>query len=33
MVSYWIGLGFFYTSGQISWRFPVTAQCIFTFAM
>ena len=33
MASYWIGLGFFYTTGQISWRFPVAGQCIFTFAM
>jgi MFS family permease len=33
MVSYWIGLAFYYTSGQIAWRFPVTFQCVFTFAM
>lgn len=33
MVSYWIGLAFFYTTGQISWRFPVAFQCVFTFAM
>jgi hypothetical protein len=33
MISYWIGLAFYYTSGQIAWRFPVTFQCIFTFAM
>jgi hypothetical protein len=33
MVSYWIGLAFYYTNSQIAWRFPVTFQCIFTFAM
>ena len=33
MCSYWIGLAFYYTDGQISWRFPVAFQCIFTFAM
>jgi hypothetical protein len=33
MISYWVGLGFYYTSGQIAWRFPVTFQCVFTFAM
>jgi len=33
MISYWIGLAFYYTSGQIAWRFPVTFQCVFTFAM
>jgi MFS family permease len=33
MCSYWVGLAFYYTSGQISWRFPVTFQCVFTFAM
>jgi hypothetical protein len=33
MCSYWIGLAFYYTEGQISWRFPVTFQCVFTFAM
>lgn len=33
MTSYWIGLAFYYTDGQIAWRFPVTFQCVFTFAM
>lgn len=33
MCSYWVGLAFYYTEGQIAWRFPVTFQCIFTFAM
>jgi MFS family permease len=33
MTSYWIGLAFYYTTGQIAWRFPVTFQCVFTFAM
>jgi len=33
MISYWVGLGFYYTSGQIAWRFPVAFQCLFTFAM
>lgn len=33
MTSYWIDLAFFYTSGQISWRFPLAFQCIFTFTM
>lgn len=33
MCSYWVGLAFYYTNGQIAWRFPVTFQCVFTFAM
>jgi hypothetical protein len=33
MCSYWVGLAFYYTDGQISWRFPVAFQCVFTFAM
>lgn len=33
MTSYWIGLAFYYTEGQIAWRFPVTFQSVFTFAM
>lgn len=33
MTSYWVDLGFFYTSGDISWRFPIALQSVFTIAM
>lgn len=33
MISYWIGLAFFFTDGQISWRFPVAFQILFTLIM
>lgn len=33
MVSYWVDLGFFFTDGEISWRFPIALQSIFTIAM
>jgi len=33
MCSYWVGLGFYYTSGDIQWRFPIAFQAIFTIIM
>jgi len=33
MMSYWIDLGFFYTSGSISWRFPIAIQILFAIVM
>lgn len=32
-ISYWIDFGFYFTSGEISWRFPVAFQCIFPLIM
>ncbi|TYJ51649.1 hypothetical protein B9479_007769 [Cryptococcus floricola] len=33
MVSYWVDLGFFYTTGSISWRFPIALQLVFIIVM
>ncbi|ODN88841.1 sugar transporter [Cryptococcus wingfieldii CBS 7118] len=33
MVSYWVDLGFFYTTGSISWRFPIAFQLVFIIIM
>jgi len=33
MCSYWVGLGFYYTTGDIQWRFPIAFQSIFTIIM
>lgn len=33
MCSYWVGLGFYYTSGDIQWRFPIAFQSVFTIIM
>ncbi|WVR03675.1 hypothetical protein IAU60_000670 [Kwoniella sp. DSM 27419] len=33
MLSYWIDLGFYYTSGTIAWRFPVAIQILFAASM
>ena len=33
MCSYWVGLGFHYTSGDIQWRFPIAFQSVFTIIM
>jgi len=33
MFSYWVGLGFYYTSGDIQWRFPIAFQAVFTIIM
>ena len=33
MVSYWVDLGFFYTMGDISWRFPIALQIVFAVVM
>ncbi|ODN88840.1 sugar transporter [Cryptococcus wingfieldii CBS 7118] len=33
MISYWVDLGFFYTTGSISWRFPIALQLVFIIVM
>ncbi|WVQ84605.1 hypothetical protein IAT38_006760 [Cryptococcus sp. DSM 104549] len=33
MISYWLNLGFYFTSGSISWRFPIAFQIIFIIVM
>lgn len=33
MTSYWINVGFFFTNGSISWRFPIAIQIIFAIIM
>ena len=33
MLSYWIDLGFFYTVGDMSWRFPIAFQILFAVVM
>ncbi|WVQ84416.1 hypothetical protein IAT38_006568 [Cryptococcus sp. DSM 104549] len=33
MISYWLDLGFYFTSGSISWRFPIAFQLIFIIIM
>lgn len=33
MISYWINVGFFFTSGSISWRFPIAIQILFAIFM
>ncbi|WVQ78647.1 hypothetical protein IAT38_000734 [Cryptococcus sp. DSM 104549] len=33
MISYWVDLGFFFTTGSISWRFPIAFQIIFIIVM
>ncbi|KAK4689328.1 vacuolar iron transporter family protein, partial [Tremellales sp. Uapishka_1] len=33
MTSYWVDLGFYFTSGSISWRFPIALQILFALFM
>lgn len=33
MLSYWVDLGFYYTTGSISWRFPIALQILFALIM
>jgi MFS family permease len=33
MISYWLDLGFYFTSGSISWRFPIAFQILFAVMM
>jgi hypothetical protein len=33
MLSYWIDLGFYFTTGGIAWRFPVALQMVFAIVM
>ncbi|WVO14659.1 hypothetical protein L204_102296 [Cryptococcus depauperatus] len=33
MISYWMDLAFFYTTGSISWRFPIAFQILFVLIM
>lgn len=32
-ISYWVDFGFYFASGQISWRLPVGLQCVFPIIM
>ncbi|OXB33636.1 hypothetical protein LQV05_001629 [Cryptococcus neoformans] len=33
MISYWMDLAFYFTSGSISWRFPIAFQIVFILVM
>lgn len=33
MISYWVNVGFFFTRGSISWRFPIAIQILFAIVM
>lgn len=33
MLSYWIDLGFYFTTSSIQWRFPIAIQILFAVAM
>ncbi|ORX35673.1 general substrate transporter [Kockovaella imperatae] len=33
MTAYWVDLGFYFTKGSISWRFPIAIQMIFAIVM
>ncbi|WWD16344.1 hypothetical protein CI109_100770 [Kwoniella shandongensis] len=33
MISYWVDLGFYFTEGSISWRFPLALQIVFIIIM
>jgi MFS family permease len=33
MISYWVDLGFYYTAGGVSWRFPIAIQIVFAMIM
>ncbi|ODV68050.1 putative sugar transporter [Hyphopichia burtonii NRRL Y-1933] len=32
-ISYWVDFAFYFTKGQISWRFPIAFQCVFPMIM
>lgn len=33
MIAYWVDLGFYFTTGEIAWRFPIAIQIIFAVIM
>ncbi|WOO81318.1 Sugar transporter STL1 [Vanrija pseudolonga] len=33
MISYWLNLGFYFTKGEVAWRFPIAFQIVFAIVM